>query len=296
MTMKAKNIIGIERRRILGLAAIPFSQGAWARASSRMRYGLTSYQWGSDWDIPALIANCTRAKALGLEIRTGANYRHGVEPDIDASRRREVKRMFADSPVKLIGIASPVRFDAPDPAELASAVESGKAHVKLARDVGASGVRVFPNAFHPDVPQQKTIDQIARSLNELGRFAADYGQKIRIENHGTAGKLVTLAEICKQVEPKNVVIKLNGDARDAAGEGFAASLALVKDRLGDTLHMHDLSDRKFPYQLQFDLLARQGWQGWCLVERSDKVPDRLQALIEERAQWERMVAEAERTA
>ncbi len=280
----------------MGFAAVPAAAMAGARPSSRMRYGLTSYQWGMEWDIPALIANCTRAKALGLEIRTGAKYRHGVEPDIAASRRREVKRMFAGSPVRLIGIASPVKFDSPDSSELAASIESGKAHVKLARDVGASGVRVFPNAFHPGVPQQKTIDQIARSLNELGRFAADYGQKIRIENHGAAGRLVTLAEIFKQVEPKNVVIKLNGDARDTADGGFAANFALIKDRLGDTLHMHDLSDRKFPYQLQFDLLARQGWQGWCLVERSDKVPDRLQGLIEERVQFEQMIAEAQRKA
>ncbi|MFB3827200.1 MAG: sugar phosphate isomerase/epimerase family protein [Bryobacteraceae bacterium] len=280
------------RRQALAFAvAAPLA--AAPRSPSGMRFGLTSYQWGSDWDIPTLIANCTRAKALGLEIRTSAKHRHGVEPDIDASRRREVKRMFADSPVKLIGIASPVRFDSPQAAELAAAVESGKAHIKLASDVGASGVRVFPNAFHPEVPQQKTIDQIARSVNELGRFAADYGQQVRLENHGSAGRLITLAAIFKQVEAKNVVIKLNGDARDTADGGFAANFALIQDRLGDTLHMHELSDPKFPYQLQFDLLARRRWRGWCLVERSDKVPDRVQALIEERARFERMVAEAE---
>lgn len=283
----------ISRRQVLALAtAIPATR-AYARPAFQMRYGLTSYQWGSDWDIPTLIANCTRVKAFGLELRTGSNYRHGVEPDIDAARRREVKRIFGDSAVKLIGIASPVRFDFPDPSELAAAIESGKAHVKLAADVGASGVRVFPNNFHPEVPQQRTIDQIARSLSELGRFAADYGQKIRIENHGTAGKLVTLAEIFKQVEPKNVVIKLNGDSRDAEGGAFAQNFALVKTRLGDTLHMHKMTD-SFPYQLQWDLLAAEGWDGWCLVERSDKVPDRVQALIEEREQFERMIAQAGR--
>jgi hypothetical protein len=282
----------MERRRFFALPAAALLPAL--RPS--MRFGLTSYQWGADWDISTLLTNCKRAGALGLEIRTGANYRHGVEPDIDASRRREVKRVFAGSPVQLIGIASGVRFDAPHKPELAAAIESGKAHVKLAADVGASGVRVFPNDFHPNVPQRETIEQIARALNELGRFAADYGQKIRMENHGRAGRLATLAEIFKQVEPRNVVIKLNGDARDAEGGSFAANLALVKDRLGDTLHMHNLSDAKFPYQLQFDLLARQRWQGWCLVERSDKVADRVQALIEERILFEKMVSEAERKA
>jgi sugar phosphate isomerase/epimerase len=292
--MKASNF-EISRRRLLALAAaLPAASRLLAADAAKMRFGLTSYQWASDWDIPAIIANCTRAKAFGVELRTGSNYAHAVETTVGSSRRGEVKRLFQDSPVKLIGIASPVRFDSPDPAELAAAIESGKAHVKLAHDVGASGIRVFPNDFHPEVPQQKTIEQIARSLDTLGRFAADYGQKIRLENHGTAGKLVTLAEILKGVPQKNVVVKLNCDHVDAEGGQLAQSFALVKDRLGDTLHMHKLSDPGFPYQLQWELLAAQAWDGWCLVERSDKVPDRIQALIEERQAWERMVAQAQR--
>src|SRR6266702_4396840 len=84
-------------------AALAFGQfTAIAGRTSKLRFGFTTYQWGSEWDIPTIIANCTQAKALGVEVRTSAKYKHGVEPDISESRRREVKRLFADSPVNVI--------------------------------------------------------------------------------------------------------------------------------------------------------------------------------------------------
>ena len=94
------------------------------------------------------------------------------------------------------------------------------------------------------------------------------------------------------MEQKNVGIKLNGDARDNEAGKFAENFALVKDRLGDTLHMRMYKEGEFPYQLQWDLLVAAGWDGWCFVEESVKVPDRVQALTEERLMWEKMIAKA----
>jgi hypothetical protein len=259
---------------------------------SKLKFDLTSYQWGADWDIPTMIANCTRAKALAVELRTSAKYKHGVELDLSADRRREVKKQFADSPVKLIGINSAERFDWPDSAALRKAIENAKAHVKLAHDTGATGIRVFPNDFHKDVPEEQTQAQIARSLNELGKFAQDYGTRVRIENHGSAGRLASLRKIMDQVDQKNVGVKLNGDARDNERGRFAENFALVKDRLGDTLHMRMYEHGDFPYQLQWDLLVAAGWGGWCFVEESVKVPDRVQALIEEHEMWDKMIAKS----
>jgi sugar phosphate isomerase/epimerase len=149
-------------------------------------------------------------------------------------------------------------------------------------------VRVFPNDFHKEVAEEQTLAQIARALNEVGRFASDYGQLIEVENHGTVGRLPTLRKILDQVEARNVRVKLNSDARDAAD--FPARFALVTDRLGITLHTHEMPDDKFPYQLQADLLIDSGWDGWWLLEATTKVPDRVQALIEQREKWEQLVS------
>jgi hypothetical protein len=259
---------------------------------ARTRFGFTTYQWGQDWDVPTLIANCTKAGALGVELRTSMSYAHGVELELNTQQRSEVRKRFEDSPVCLVGIASGEKYDSPDKAELDSAIENTKAYVKLSRDVGGSGVRVFPNSFHDGVPREKTIEQIASALNVVGAFAAGYGQQIRLEAHGSAGELPTIKAIMDQVNQPSVRVKLNSDVRDTKDGGFEYQFNLVKDFLGDTLHLHNLKDPEFPYQLQMNLLVKAGWIGWQLMEAENKVPDRLQALIEQHQIWDRMLAKA----
>jgi len=260
------------------------------KRAGQTRFGFTTYQWGEDWDIPTLIANCTKAGVFGVELRTSQSYAHGVELELNSQHRDEVRKRFKDSPVELVGIATSERYDWPEKAKLEAAIENTKAFVKLSRDVGGSGVRVFPNSFHDGVPREKTIEQIAKALNIVGVFAADYGQEIRLEAHGNAGELPTIFAIMDQVDQPSVRVKLNSDARDTRGRGFEHNFNLVKNLLGQTLHLHNLKDSEFPYQLQMDLLVKMGWSGWQLLEVSDNVPDRVQALIEQRQIWDRMLA------
>jgi len=260
------------------------------KPAGRTRFGFTTYQWGKDWDVPALIGNCSKAGVFGVELRTSHSYAHGVELEMDAVQRREVRKRFEDSPVCLVGIATGERYDSPEKAEFNAAIENTKAFVKLSRDVGGSGVRVFPNSFHNGVPREKTVEQIADALNVVGAFADGYGQEIRLEAHGNAGELPTIRAIMDRVVQPSVRVKLNSDKRDIKGAGFESNFNLVKDLLGETLHLHNLKDTAFPYQHQMDLLVKMGWSGWQLLEASDKVPDRVQALIEQRRIWDRMLA------
>jgi sugar phosphate isomerase/epimerase len=257
------------------------------KKAGQMRFGFTTYTWGKPWDIPTLITNCTKAKALGVELRTSQKYAHGVELTLPAAQRKEVKKQFVDSPITLLGLASGERFDSPDPAKLKAAIEAAKAHMKLSHDIGGTGVRVFPNDFHEGIAHEVTIAQIATALNEVGAYAAELGQQVRLEAHGNAGHLPTLGQIMAQVDQPSVRVKLNSDARDAEGDGFKKNFRKVKKYLGDTLHVHDMKNEAFPHQLQMDVLMNMGWDGWWLVEASDTVADRVQALIEQRQMWER---------
>ena len=282
---------GVTSACILGQAG--FSAAAQVeRPAAKTRFGLTSYQWGRDWDIPGMIANCRKARVFGVELRTSQNYAHGVELEIGEMRRREVKKQFADSPVVLVGIASGERYDSPDPERVRLAIENSKGYIKLSHDVGASGVRVFVNDFHKEIPHEQTIAQVAKALNEIGAFASGYGQQVRLEAHGSAGDLKTIRSVMDLVSQKSVRVKLNSDKRDADPPGFEANFNLVKGFIGDTLHLHELDNPAFPYQRQMDLLVGMGWTGWQLLEASAKVPDRLKALIEQREMWEGMLAKA----
>lgn len=261
-----------------------------SKSDAKTRFGFTTYQWGKDWDLPALIGNCRKAEVYGVELRTSQSYAHGVELELSVQQRADVKKRFADSPITVVGIATSERFDWPEPEKLKAAIENAKAFMLLSRDIGGSGVRVFPNSFHDGIPHEQTIAQIAESLNIVGAFAADCGQQVRLEAHGNAGELSTLKAIMDQVDQPSVRLKLNSSSRDAEGEGFEHNFNLVKDYLGDTLHLHNLKSEGFPYQQQMDLLVKMGWTGWQLLEVSDKVPDRLEALIEQRQIWDQMLA------
>ena len=260
------------------------------KSDAKTRFGFTTYQWGKDWDVPALIENCSRAEVYGVELRTSQSYAHGVELELSVQQRGEVKKRFADSPVTVVGIATSERFDSPEPEKLKAAIENAKAFMMLSRDIGGSGVRVFPNSFHDGIPREQTIAQIADSVNIVGAFAADCGQQVRLEAHGNAGELSTLRAIMDHVVQPSVRLKLNSSMKDTEGEGFEHNFNLVKDLLGDTLHLHNLKNAEFPYQQQMDLLVKAGWTGWQLLEASGEVPDRLDALIEQRGIWDQMLA------
>ena len=278
--------LSVSRRNFL---AMPAALLGASKRVNHIQFGFTTYLWGRDWDLPTLIANCTELKAFAVEMRVEMKSAHGVELELDAAQRRAVKQRFADSPVKVLGLATGERFDYPDPQKVSASIEKAKRYAELSHDIGGAAIRVFPNDFHPAVPQEKTIDQIARSLNEVAKGAAEYGQFVRLENHGSAGRLTTLKKILDQVDQKNLGVKLNSDAKDAVDGAFAANFALVKNRLGDTLHAHDVKDPAFPYQLQCDLLIDAGWSGWWLPEMEGKPFNAMLQLKEQRVMWEMLV-------
>lgn len=279
----------------IGLGAV----GTLARASAsaeessgKLRLGLATYQWGMNWDIATLIANLEKAKVLGVELRTQSKYKHGVELELSLAQRTEVKKRFADSPVRIVAIACSERMDWPEPEQLKTAIEASKKYLQLSHDVGASSLRVFPNQFYPNVPKEKTIGQIANAVNELGSFATGLGQWVDLEAHGPAGELATMKAIMDQVTEKTVGVRLNCDKRDKAGAGLEANFKLVKGRLAKTVHLHNLKDADFPYPQQIALLVNAAWEGWALMENTEKEPDLVAAMIEQREIWERLLKKA----
>ena len=262
-----------------------------AERAARMRFGLVTYLWGRDWDLPTLIRNCERARVLGVELRT--QHAHGVEPKLNARQRADVAKRFADSPVVLVGLGSNERFDDPDPARLKRSIEATKAFIKLSHDVGGSGVKVKPNDFHKEVPREKTIEQIGRALNQLGAFGEDYGQQIRLEVHGQCAALPTIKAIMDVAQHRNVGICWNSNAQDLTGGGLEFHFRLVRDRFGDTVHVRELNDTSYPYQRLIDLLVETHYGGWVLLEARTRPPDRVAALAEQRELFRSMVVKAE---
>lgn len=278
----------LPRRRFLQAAALagmaawtsPSAAATLRRATERMRFGLVTYQWGRDWDLPTLITNCAKAECDGVELRT--THAHRVEPALSKAERVEVRKRFADSPVTLVGIGSDERFDNPDPAVVRKAIDASKAFLELSHDVGGTGVKVKPDRFHDGVPREKTIEQIGRSLNELGKFAAGFGQQVRLEVHGQCAELPTIKAILDVADHENVGICWNSNPQDLQGEGLAHNFQLVRKRFGQTVHIHELDDEKYPWPKLFALLVQTDYDGWLLMEAASEPKDRVAALATQR--------------
>ncbi len=259
----------------LAIAAMPGLSAA--SKSSGMKFGLVTYQWAKDMDLPTLIAACEKSGLLGVELRT--EHAHGVEPSLSKAQRKEVRKRFADSPVELVGYGSNCDFHHADPALVKKNIDLAKQYVLLMEDCGGKGVKVKPNAFPPNVPHEKTIEQIGRALNEVGAFGAEHGQKIRLEVHGRETcELPVIKAICGVATHRNVYVCWNSNGEDLKGAGLDANFAMVKDRIGDTTHVRELDAGDYPYDRLFKLFEGIQYQGWFLLEARKEVPDKVQAM------------------
>ncbi|GAA4312365.1 sugar phosphate isomerase/epimerase family protein [Compostibacter hankyongensis] len=258
------------------------SGDAIVRDPANIRIGLVTYQWAKDWDLPDIIRNCTKSQVLGVELRV--EHKHGVDTHFTSRQREEVKRQFKDSAVTLVGFGSNVHFDSPDPELLRLNIMRAKTLLALDHDIGGSGVKVKPNGFHKGIAHEKTIEQIGKALNEIGKLAGDLGQQLRLEVHGNeTQELPNIRAILDVADNPNVAICWNCNPTDLDGKGFEYNFNLVKDRLGDTMHIHELDAGNYPYKKLMTGLIKMDYKGWLLLECSATDPaDKVTAMATQR--------------
>jgi len=212
---------------------------------SKMKLGLVTYLWAKDWDIPTIIKNCSATNVNGVELRV--EHAHGVTLDTSAAKRAEIKKMFADSPVEIIGMGTNEQYDWVEKDKLKQSIETTKKWLHLSKDIGGSGVKVKPNAFHENVPKEKTLEQIGKALNELGEYALNMGQIIRLEVHGSGTQeLPNIKQIMEHVHNKGSRVCWNCNDQDLIGGGLEYNFNLVKDKFGDTCHVRELNVGHYP--------------------------------------------------
>ena len=257
--------------------------------SKRMKFGLVTYLWAQDWDLPTIISNCERTGYHGVELRT--EHAHKVESTLNAAQRAEVKKRFADSSVACIGYGSNFEFHSPDPAVVKKNIEQTKEYIILCKDIGASGIKVKPNDLPDGVPKEKTIAQIAASLNEVGRFAKDLGQLVRVEVHGNhTQEIPNMKAIFDQVTEQDVKICWNCNDQDLLPPGLEGNFNSLKKWFGDTVHIRELNDGNYPYQDLFNLFAGINYGGWILLEARTEPADKIAAMKEQLAIFNRMTS------
>lgn len=229
-----------------------------------MKLGTVTYNLAKDWDLETLIRNCEEAKFEGVELRT--THAHKVEVNLTAEERATVRKRFQDSAVELTGLGSAFDYHTPNQTQLRRDIEATKEYIKLAHDVGAGGVKVRPNAFPKEVPKEKTLEQIGKSLREVGEFGDSHGVEIRLEVHGAGTALLPNIKAMMDIaNHKNVVACWNSNSTDLEGQGFDYNFDLVKDKIR-VVHLRDLYLDEYPFRRLFQRLNELSYTGYCLAE------------------------------
>lgn len=249
--------------------------GTFVLNKNPLKLGLMTYQVGQSWDISTIIKNCKETRFEHVQLRT--THKHGVELTLTAPQRAEVRQRFIDAGLA-ISLASAYQYHDTDPAVLRKNIEGTKQFLQLAKDVGALGVRVFPNGVpdegRPD--REKILEQIGKSVSECASTGNDLGVQLRMEEHGNGtSNIPTVRKILDYANNPHVWIIWNCSPSDHTGQGlpkgsegmsFEAQFNLVKGRIGN-VHLRELHT-EYPWRQLFSLLNTSGFKGYCDVEVS----------------------------
>ncbi len=241
-----------------------------------LKLGVMTYTLAEHWDIDTIIKNLTETGYQSVELRT--THAHGIEVSLSAAERAEVKKKFEDSALEEISYASAFQYHFADQTEVKKHIEGTKECVLLAEDIGATSIRVFPNALVEGIPEDQTLQQIAKALAEVGKFGYDHGVKIKVCVHGNkTARVPIIKKIIDYSESPHVYVNWNCNLSDTEGEGLEYNFNSIKDRI-ISLHMHELWTADYPYRQLFKLLADSGFTGYCNAEISGNKEDPIRLM------------------
>jgi sugar phosphate isomerase/epimerase len=248
------------------IAAVPGSQTKPAQPARKgLKIGTVTYNIAKDWDVPTIIKNLTEVGMDGVELRT--THKHGVEISLSPAARAEVRKQFEDSPVKIGGLGTTCEYHAPDPAVVRKNIEETKAWVTLAKDLGSPSVKVRPNGLPKGVPEEKTLEQIGKSLAECGAFAQNNGVKIQLEVHGQDTSRVPRIRKILDYGGNHPAVRAcwNSNQTDLLDGGFDENFRMLRDQIGQ-VHMRDLFVEEYPFGKLIHALAEMKFDGYCFAE------------------------------
>jgi sugar phosphate isomerase/epimerase len=230
-------------------------------ARGGLKLGTVTYNIAKDWDVPTIIKNLTEVGFDAVELRT--THKHGVEISLSPAQRAEVRKQFEGSAVKIGGLGTTCEFHAADPAIVRKNIDETKEWVKLAQDLGSPSVKVRPNG----VPEEKTLEQIGKSLAECGKFAQDHGVKIQLEVHGAETQRVPRIRKIFDYGGNHPAVRAcwNSNQTDLLDGGFESNFQLLKSQIGQ-IHMRDLMLEEYPFRKLISNLAQMNFQGYCFAE------------------------------
>ncbi len=206
----------------------------------------------------------------GVELR--AHPEEPVHPHSPTGRRAEVVAAFAAAGLGIAAVAGYARAAAPGPDEpiLAELTDL----VRLAGDLGAPSVRVFPGGA--EQPAEEADATAARRLGAIAPLAADAGVRVLLETHDSHRRAQDAVRVLGPVGHGSVGAVWDVLHTWLGGEDPAGSFAPLAPHLGyvqvkDVASAEDLAPLPLgsgvlPLGACVGALTRGGWDGWISWE------------------------------
>lgn len=137
-----------------------------------------------EWSLEQHLAAAIRYGYDGIEPRCAAGHAHGIELSTTKAQRQALRAQCADCGVGLPALATSLRYNFPDPAQVAEMVEETKRYLQLAADLGAPNIRVF-GGMPPDegVSKEEGARRVAEGLAQCLETADSCGVNLCLETH-----------------------------------------------------------------------------------------------------------------
>jgi sugar phosphate isomerase/epimerase len=238
------------------------------------------------WPIEKIVKFAKEAGYDGVEIRVDAQHKHDISSKSSAEVRRQTKKLFADAGVEIAAVATSVQFANPKPDVHKTNLESAKANLELAADLGAPVVRMFAGGGIRSLTPE-AARQVAAAFDEVGEFSKNTCSCPILEcGHDIIKTATEAGEVIRQVKTSNFGALWNTSTMDDA------TFAVMKDRLR---HFHVHNEVLDPNNTNLVGLAQRmkgiGYRGYVSLEIIQKkdLPEDL--LKEVAVRLKRQIAE-----
>ncbi|MFE0454917.1 sugar phosphate isomerase/epimerase family protein [Streptomyces sp. NPDC058914] len=207
----------------------------------------------------------------GVELRT-----HPEEPvhlGLGPQQRADVAAQCAAAGVEVLGLAGYARVAAPGEDE--PVIEEMRGLLRLARDLGAPFVRVFPGGSGEQSAAE--ADAVAaRRLGTAAEYAADLGVRILLETHDSHRTGADAMRVLGLVGHRHVGALWDVMHTWLGGEQPQETYAALSPYLG-YVRVKDISSAEdtiplalgagvLPLAECVEVLSRHGWDGWLCWE------------------------------
>lgn len=240
-----------------------------------MKFAYMSFS-APEASLPDLIRMATDYGYDGVEPRTSADHKHGVEPDSSPDARAQIRSQFDETPVELCCIATSCTFS--DPAQTDASVELAHQQIDLAGDLACPRLRVFGGTYPESVSRNEAIDTCVRALRAVADHAGERDVTLCLETHDAWTDPKHFAEVVQRVDHPRIAV--NWDMMHPvrqSGYSIEQSFEILKPWIRhchahdgvntlDELTLKPLGEGDFDHRRMIELLKADGYDGYISGE------------------------------